>query len=141
MTAKQQILVALTYRKLPDSPSEISDILGFKSQQIHRDLNDLIDEGLVEKDGKGSLRLTKKAREEPLVALFIDNRRIGAVLLLGGIITSIILLFGIIYGVSTNLYLIYSQFTIIALLITIGAYLCYSPKLLSGTVPDRIINK
>jgi hypothetical protein len=136
LTAKQQILIALTCKKLSESPSEIQKVLGFKSQQIYRelyDVNGLINEGLVEKDGKGFLRLTDKGKREPLVSMFLLTKRIGKILIIGNFVSLLILLYGL---VSSSIeYFHYDLLlTVIIILMSlmqiIGWYMYLYPRIL-----------
>jgi len=136
LTAKQQILITLTYKKLSESPSEIQKVLGFKSQQIYRelyDVNGLINEGLVEKDGKGFLRLTDKGKREPLVSMFLLTKRIGKILIIGNFVSLLILLCGL---VSSSIeYFHYDLLlTVIIILMSlmqiIGWYMYLYPRIL-----------
>jgi hypothetical protein len=136
LTAKQQILITLTYKKLSESPSEIQKVLGFKSQQIYRelyDVNGLINEGLVEKDRKGFLRLTDKGKREPLVSMFLLTKRIGKILIIGNFVSLLILLCGLVLSSIEYFHydLLLTVIIILMLLMQIiGWYMYLYPRIL-----------
>lgn len=108
LTAKQQILIALTYMKLSDRTSEIEKVLGFKSSQINRDLNEsggLLDEGLVEKDPKGFLVLTEKGKSDPIVRMSLITRFIGRLILFLGTFMIAHLAIGLLLGLISNVFI------------------------------------
>lgn len=133
LTAKQQILITLTYRKLSESPSEIEKILGFKSSQIKRELqesNGLITEGLVEKDSKGFLRLTEKGKRDPVVTIIRKTRFLGKLILFLSIFLILHLWIGININFVNNLYYIFFQAMTSLIFFLIGYYMYLYPKLL-----------
>jgi hypothetical protein len=129
-----QILVALTYRKLENSPSKIAKILGFPDPQIKRELDDLVNDGLVSASNE-KLELTPRAREkEPFIDLLINTRRIGKILLIASVFGLVLFIYTLnTYKIKIDLS-IEGAFTIaflilIMLFLVIGAWLYSYPKL------------
>ncbi len=124
LTAKEQILIALIYRKLEDSPSTIEKILGFKRQQLNCELFEttgLIKEGLIQKN-KGVLFLTDKGKRDPLIATLISTRKIGMISLIVSLGMLLHMIVGLALGyVNMNqIYYLNAQGGLIIFSFTIG---------------------
>ena len=146
LSVKERALIASTFKKLRDSPSEIAKELGVISEQVSRDIyhdpESLIKQGLLEKSS-GKLILTEKGRNEPLIKVLLETRTIGKHFLTFSFLTSVVFAFGFGSGmISLDLSRLTDQEFVAVLSGLIlfsligGLYLYHYPKILLKSVKE-----